>query len=245
MPDVSTIIFEELKKELVSLTIKPGEKINESDVCDRFSVTRPSVRAAFQRLQDVGLLEVVPYKGATATLIRLSSVHQMIHLRTAVESWIIRDFIASNPSPFVLEELEHNLRMQKLHIQAENVDEQEFYRLDSAMHQYWFEKMRCGEIWNTVQKDINYERFRMLDFVGTQGYQNIVRDHEKLLEMIREGDAERVVPILSSHLNAGLARMGNLILEDYRSYFVLDETDNEYWVAYNQKLIQSIEETAQ
>ena len=245
MPDVSTIIFEELKKELVSLTIKPGEKINESDVCDRFSVTRPSVRAAFQRLQDVGLLEVVPYKGATATLIRLSSVHQMIHLHTAVESWIIRDFIASNPSPFVLEELEHNLRMQKLHIQAENVDEQEFYRLDSAMHQYWFEKMRCGEIWNTVQKDINYERFRMLDFVGTQGYQNIVRDHEKLLEMIREGDAERVVPILSSHLNAGLARMGNLILEDYRSYFVLDETDNEYWVAYNQKLIQSIEETAQ
>ncbi len=241
MPDVSTIIFEELKKELVSLTIKPGEKISEADICDRFSVTRPSVRAAFQRLQDVGLLEVVPYKGATATLISLASVHQMIHLRTAVESWIIRDFIESEPSPFILEELEHNLRMQKLHIQAENVDEKEFYRLDSAMHQYWFEKMRCGEIWNTVQKDINYERFRMLDFVGTQGYQNIVRDHERLLNMIREGNTEKVVPILSSHLNAGLARMGNLIREDYRNYFVLDEEDNAYWVEYNQRLIQNVE----
>lgn len=241
MPDVSTIIFEELKKELVSLTIKPGDKISEADICDRFSVTRPSVRAAFQRLQDVGLLEVVPYKGATATLISLASVHQMIHLRTAVESWIIRDFIESNPSPFVLEELEHNLRMQKLHIQTENVDETEFYRLDSAMHQYWFEKMRCGEIWNTVQKDINYERFRMLDFVGTQGYQNIVRDHEKLLNMIREGNTEQVVPILSSHLNAGLARMGNLIREDYRNYFVLDEEDNGYWVEYNHRLIQNVE----
>jgi DNA-binding GntR family transcriptional regulator len=241
MPDVSTIIFEELKKELVSLTIKPGDKISEADICDRFSVTRPSVRAAFQRLQDVGLLEVVPYKGATATLISLASVHQMIHLRTAVESWIIRDFIESNPSPFILEELEHNLRMQKLHIQTENVDETEFYRLDSAMHQYWFEKMRCGEIWNTVQKDINYERFRMLDFVGTQGYQNIVRDHEKLLNMIREGNTEQVVPILSSHLNAGLARMGNLIREDYRNYFVLDEEDNGYWVEYNHRLIQNVE----
>ena len=241
MPDVSTIIFEELKKELVSLTIKPGDKISEADICDRFSVTRPSVRAAFQRLQDVGVLEVVPYKGATATLISLASVHQMIHLRTAVESWIIRDFIESNPSPFILEELEHNLRMQKLHIQTENVDETEFYRLDSAMHQYWFEKMRCGEIWNTVQKDINYERFRMLDFVGTQGYQNIVRDHEKLLNMIREGNTEQVVPILSSHLNAGLARMGNLIREDYRNYFVLDEEDNGYWVEYNHRLIQNVE----
>ena len=105
MPDISTTIFEEIKKELISLTIKPGDRISEAEICERFSVTRPSVRAAFQRLQDIGLLEVVPYKGVTATLIRLSSVYQMIHLRTAVESWIIQDFIASKPSPFVLEEL--------------------------------------------------------------------------------------------------------------------------------------------
>jgi len=236
MADISTIIFEELKREIASLSVKPGEKISEADVCERYSVTRPSVRAAFQRLQDIGLLEVVPYKGATATLISLSSVHQMIHLRTAVETWIIRDFIASNPSPFVLEELEHNLRMQKLHIQAEEVDEKEFFRLDSAMHQFWFDRMRCSEVWKMIQKDINYERFRMLDFVSTLGYRNIVSDHEKLLEAIREKREERVVPILSTHLNAGLARMGNLIRGDYRSYFVLDEEDNEYWVGYNQKL---------
>ena len=236
MPDISTVIFEDLKRDLVSLTIKPGEKISEADICDRYSVTRPSVRAAFQRLQDVGLLEVIPYKGATATMISLSSVHQMIHLRTAVESWIIKDFITTAPSPFVLEELEHILRMQKLHIQAETVDENEFFRLDSAMHQFWFDRMRCGEIWNMVQKDINYERFRMLDFVGTQGYRDIVADHELLLDIIREGRKEQVVPILSRHLNAGLARMGNLILEEYRSFFVLDEEDNDYWVKYNEIL---------
>lgn len=238
MADISTIIFEELKREIASLSVKPGEKISEADVCERYSVTRPSVRAAFQRLQDIGLLEVVPYKGATATLISLASVHQMIHLRTAVEAWIIRDFIASDPSPFVLEELEHNLRMQKLHIQAEEVDEKEFFRLDSAMHQFWFDRMRCSEVWKMIQKDINYERFRMLDFVSTLGYRNIVGDHEKLLEAIRDKREERVVPILSTHLNAGLARMGNLIRGDYRSYFVLDEEDNEYWVRYNQKLSQ-------
>ncbi len=236
MPDISTTIFEELKRELVSLKIRPGEKINEADICDRYSVTRPSVRAAFQRLQDIGLLEVVPYKGVTATLISLSSVHQMIHLRTAVESWIIRDFIASGPSPFVMEELEHNLRMQKLHIQADPVDEKEFFRLDSAMHQCWFDHVHCSEIWNMVQKDINYERFRMMDFVRTQGYPDIVSDHEKLLETIREGRQDAVMPILSIHLNAGLARMGNLIREEYRDYFVLDEEDNEYWVRYNRAL---------
>ncbi len=236
MAEISTVIFEDLRNELISLKIKPGEKIQEAEICERYSVTRPSVRAAFLRLQDIGLLEVIPYKGTTATLISLSSVHQMIHLRTAVESWILRDFIAMDSSPFVLEELEHNLRIQKLHIQTEQVDEKEFFRLDSSMHQFWFDRTRCGEIWNMVQKDINYERFRMLDFVGTQGYQDIVSDHEKLLEAIREKRTERIVPILSTHLNAGLARMGNLIREDYRSYFKLDEADNNYWINYIKKL---------
>ena len=236
MADISTTIFDELKSEIVSLTIKPGEKIGEADICERYSVTRPSVRAAFQRLQDIGLIEVVPYKGATTSLISLSSVHQMIHLRTAIESWIIQDFIATDPSPFVMEDLEHNLRMQKLHIQAEEVDEKEFFRLDSAMHQFWFDRMRCSEIWNMVQKDMNYERFRMLDFVGTLGYRDIVSDHEKLLNAIRDRRGDQVIPILSAHLNAGLARMGNLIREEYRSYFVLDEEDNDYWVRYNLEL---------
>ncbi len=237
MADISTTIFDELKREIISLTIKPGEKISEAEICDRFSVTRPSVRTAFQRLQDIGLMEVIPYKGATATLISLSSVHQMIHLRTAVESWIIRDFIASEPSPFVLEELEHNLRIQKLHIESEEVDEKEFFRLDSAMHQFWFDRMRCGEIWNWIQKDIGYERFRMLDFIGTLGYRDIVSDHEKLLTIIREGRDDQVVQLLSTHLNAGLARMGNLIREDYRGYFIFDEEDNDYWVKYTRALM--------
>ena len=141
----------------------------------------------------------------------------------------------------MLEELEHNLRIQKLHIGENPVDEKEFFRLDSAMHQFWFEHMRCGEIWNMIQRDINYERFRMLDFVGTLGYRDIVGDHEKLLEIIRTGKKDQVVPVLSAHLNAGLARMGNLIREDYQNYFVQDEADKDYWVQYNRTLLKGRE----
>jgi len=160
----------------------------------------------------------------------------MIHLRTAVESWIIRDFIATDPSPLVLEELEHILRMQQLHIRTEQVDEKEFFRLDSAMHQFWYDRMHCDQIWNLIQNDLNYERFRMLDFVGTLGYQDIVADHGRLLDAIRDHKSDRVVPILATHLNAGLARMGDLIREDYKEYFTFDEQENAYWVEYSRKL---------
>ena len=204
MADISTLIFEELKREITTLKVIPGGRISEADICERFSVTRPPVRTAFQRLQDIGLLETVPYKGARATLI--------------------------------IEELEHNLRIQKLHINEKEVDEKEFFRLDCEMHQFWFDKMRCSEVWKMIQSDINYERFRMLDFVGTLGYQEIVRSHEKLLDVIKNKEISKITPILSEHLNAGLARMGNLIRTDYKQYFILDDQDNDYWVSYNKKI---------
>lgn len=236
MAEISTTIFEQLKREITTLEIIPGGKISEAEICARFSVTRPPVRTAFQRLQDIGLMETVPYKGARASLISLSSVHQMIFLRTAVESQVIKDFIDSCPSPFELEELEHNIRMQKLHIAENEVDEKQFFVLDSAMHEFWFKKMRCSGVWKMIQEDINYERFRMLDFVGTLGYRDIIKDHDRLFEAIKKGDKNQIAPILSSHLNAGLRRMGNLIRTEYKQYFIFDEDDNKYWVEYNKKL---------
>lgn len=238
MADISTTIFEDLKKELISLRIKPGESINEADICALYSVTRPPVRSAFQRLQDIQLLDVKPYKGTSATYISLKEVHQMIFQRTAVESWIIKDFIDRKPTPFELEELEHNLRLQKIYISSSEIDEKEFFRLDSEMHQYWFDKMHCSQVWDMIQSNINYERFRMLDFVGTNKYSEIVSDHEKLFCAISSGNKDSVVSILSSHLNAGLRRMGNPIKAEYKKYFANDE-DNEYWVNYNKTLIEN------
>jgi hypothetical protein len=55
--------------------------------------------------------------------------------------------------------------------------------------------------------------------------------------LCKRGEAERmIVPCLSRHLNAGLKRMGNIIQEEYREYFILNEEDNAFWVQYNQKL---------
>lgn len=237
MADIGSTIFDELKKEIVSLKIKPGEAINEADICAHFSVTRPPVRAAFQRLQDLQLLDIKPYRGVNATLISLERVHQMIFLRTAAETWILRDFIDKKPTAMELEELEHNIRKQKIHIASDEIDEKVFFHLDSELHQYWFNKMNCSDVWNMIQSDLNYERFRMLDFVGTLKYNEIVSDHEKLFSAIANGNKGEIVSILSSHLNAGLRRMGNAIKQEYKQYFIYDDKDNDYWVRYNEKLI--------
>lgn len=231
MADASTTIFEELQHAIIHLEIKPGEKIGESEVCERFSVSRPPVRAAFNRLQDVGLLDVVPYRGARATLLDLDAICQTVFSRITIETRVILDFMASRPTLLEIEDLDHNIRKQQITISEEDVDSREFYNLDSELHEMWFRRMNCLYLWNRIQSDTDYRRFRMLDFVGTLKYSEIVQSHIEIVDAIRRNDEKGVAGAVARHLYAGLKRMHTLSDEDFQQYF-RDSGDLFYWKGY-------------
>ena len=92
-PASSEYMYQVLKNEILTLEIKPGEPMSENDLCKRFGVSRTPVRSALQRLRDAGLVTIVPYKGTTASLLNFEEIRQLIYMRVAVESMVLRDFI--------------------------------------------------------------------------------------------------------------------------------------------------------
>jgi DNA-binding GntR family transcriptional regulator len=233
--DMSNVIFNDLKKKLINLSIKPGEVVVESEICDMYKVTRPPVRTALKRLSDIGLVDIIPYKGITAPLIDLDQIYQIIHMRIILENQVIQDFIDSKPDNFVIEEMEHNLRLQKIIAGQSPVDETDYFKKDSELHEIWFRKTHCEHIWKNIQmQQIEYTRFRMLDFVVTCKYNEIIDDHEELIRTIVKSDKKSILPIIGRHLNNGLRRMGDLIYTDYRQYFKLSE-NRSFWQQYNKK----------
>jgi GntR family transcriptional regulator, rspAB operon transcriptional repressor len=233
--DAGSTIFETLKEELLDLRIKPGEEISESELCSRFSVTRPPVRAALRRLSDIGLVEIRPYYGTYATLLDMDKVYQIIHMRILVESKIIQDYIESKPDGFELEELEHNIRLQNILLEQPQVNYTKFYELDNDLHSTWFKKEHSEAIWDIIQaQKIEYTRFRMLDFVVTMQYREMIDDHAELVEAIKKEDSEHIPAIIGRHLNNGLKRMGDKIFTDYQQY-ITPPKDTAYWTEYNSR----------
>ena len=231
--DTSALIFETLKSELLDLTIKPGEEIEESSLCERFSVTRPPVRTALRRLSDIGLVEIKPYYGTHATMLDLDKVCQIMHMRVIVETKIIQDFVSSKPNPFLLEELEHNIRLQKIMLEQKNVDRNSFFELDNDLHRTWFEQEHCLAIWNMIQdQKIEYTRFRMLDYKTNMKYSDIINDHAELVSAIKKGDLKLIPKLVGQHLNNGIKRLGDKFLSDYAEYIVPPK-DINYWLEYN------------
>jgi DNA-binding GntR family transcriptional regulator len=216
--DNATLIYKTLKEEIISVCIAPGTEILESEICKRFAVSRTPVRTAFQRLSDAKLIKIVPYKGTTVSLINLHQIKQMIYMRIAIESMVIRDFI-SHWDPYAEEKIRYSLRTMSIFLKGKFTP-QEFYDRDSAFHRIWFSTMNKDFLWRKIQHaQVHYTRFRMLDIIETESFPAIHKEHERLFSIILKKDKDGVEPFMSKHLNGGIKRLGKRIYNEFSHYF--------------------------
>ncbi len=212
-------VFDILKKEILSLELKPGQAISENEICARFDVSRTPVREALRRLQEQGFVNTVPYSGTYVTLLNLDDIRQMIYMRVAVELMVMQDFMEM-ATPLLYEEIRHQIRCQELLIQESGFEPEEFYEMDAQMHALWFHATGRGKLWEFIQsQQLHYTRFRMLDFVTETDFTRIIKEHRQLLEFLEKKDRGALEEALKKHLYISMTRMKHAIEVEYKDYF--------------------------
>src|SRR5262245_52149007 len=58
-----------LRKAILSLHLKPGEKLTERELCELTGVSRPLMREALRDVEAQGLISNVPHKGPTVAML--------------------------------------------------------------------------------------------------------------------------------------------------------------------------------
>lgn len=212
-------IYRILKEEILTLKVLPGEKISENDICERFGVSRTPVRSAFQRLDTEGLITVEPYKSTFASLLDFEQIEQMIYMRYAIESAVLKDFIEV-VDPMTIEKIRYRIRQQEVLIGGDFSADQ-FYELDSKMHNIWFAFMHKEGLWNFIQRaQVDYTRFRMLDIVAVKSFKQIIQDHYDLFDAICQKDNKVAEGLIKKHLYGGVNRLGERIYTEFTDYFI-------------------------
>lgn len=214
-------IYEKLRADILSLRIRPGEKISENELCEQFNVSRTPIRGAFQRLDAEGLISIEPYKSTCVSLLNFNEIEQLIYMRYALEAAVLRDFIA-NFDPMIIEKIRYRIRQQEVLLSTEFAAEQ-FYELDAKLHSIWFEHTKHEMLWthiNTTQ--VGYTRFRMLDIVIAKNFRKILNEHLELFDAICSKDIKVVDTIIKSHVYGGISRMNDQIRTEFVDYFVFD-----------------------
>lgn len=222
------MVYENLKQNILDLELKPGQLLKETELCERFGVSRTPVRDALRMLQEQGFVRTVPYKGIYVTLLSLSNIKQMIYMRVAVETMVLRDFTRI-AGMLVMEDVRYLIRKQQAIIHEPDFKPEQFYRLDAQMHGVWFEATKKQKLWEILQaQQLHYTRFRMLDFVTETDFTRIIKEHEHLFALIEEKNISGMEEALKDHLYFSMKRMRYQIDVEYRDYFEEEEEEGKF-----------------
>ena len=82
------VVTTQIRSMIMTGVIVPGQRLVEGRLAEQLGVSRNPVREAIRTLEHTTLVEVLPRRGACATLLDPSQIRPMQELRMGLEGWI-------------------------------------------------------------------------------------------------------------------------------------------------------------
>lgn len=84
-------VYDELKRQIISLELKPGERVYEPAMASAMQVSRTPLREAIRRLVSESLLEQQPTGGVVVPALDEAAISELYEVRAAMESLMARN----------------------------------------------------------------------------------------------------------------------------------------------------------
>src|SRR5512140_2192132 len=83
-------IIETIRDAIMSGALKPGEKVAEPELAERFGISRTPIREAFRQLESEGFLVVIPRKGAVVVSFSPKEIEEFYAIKSILEGYAAR-----------------------------------------------------------------------------------------------------------------------------------------------------------
>ncbi|AIW40137.1 GntR family transcriptional regulator [Paenibacillus polymyxa] len=192
-------IMQLLKKDILSLTLKPGTLLSETTLSERFQLSRTPLRDVLKWLALESYIDIYPKKGNIVSYIDLESVEQIIYLRSALEKEIMKE-LSSQIALSDVQKLSDILDRQRAVIEEDHATDQ-FLSLDDRFHQTMFQLVGRGFLWQLIQQsNVHYIRYRKLHMLETGKLMGIWHEHQAMLEYMLNKETTKMDDLVHHHL---------------------------------------------
>ena len=86
------LVEDQLRDAIATGLFKPGERLIERELCERYGVGRTSIREAIRQLEAEGLVTSVPHRGPEVSTISVNEAVQLYDVRAILEGYAVREF---------------------------------------------------------------------------------------------------------------------------------------------------------
>lgn len=204
-----------LLNNIINIKLKPGEQIQESELCNIFNVSRTPVREALIELSQIRLIDIYPQKGTYVSLIDIELVEDGRYLRSILESDLAKQ-ACDVADPEFIEKLHENMVLQEYYANT-NVDK--FLELDDAFHKEIY--FACGRVYlYDIAKNasLHFDRIRKLRLLVANYPLKASSAHKQITIAIENKNKKEASKAMVAHLRTEIFNFG-VFKESFSQYF--------------------------
>lgn len=194
----ASIVGERIRSSIIDGTLPPGSQLNEVELAASYGVSRGPVREALQRLIQEGLLRSAPHKGVFVPVLTAEDVDDIYLARGALESAAVRRITSTPLAASAYKALDRVVRAMR---QAEAAGDWETVaNRDLDFHTELVSSAGSPRLERMFTTLISETRLCMSVLTAADGARDdLVDEHRRITDMIREGDTEGAVAVLQKH----------------------------------------------
>ncbi len=196
-------VLEQIGQSILSGEFEPGARLTETDLAQRFGVSRSPLREALLRLEERQLIERVPFSGMRVVALDVRTVDELYEIREVLEGLACRR-AAAVITPDQVAELRAALAERSAALRARRKGDarqlptiHDFHVLIARISgNRELERLLNGEIWNYMRAQ--YRRWARAQSRMEMGH----AEHLRIVDALEARDGELAEMLMRRHVNA-------------------------------------------
>lgn len=201
--DRKRLIYEALRRAILEKALKPGTRLPEDAIGERFSASRTIVRAALASLASEGLVELRRNIGAAVTELSWEESRDIWDVRVGLERMVVAR-LARGVS-------DEHVKMLKAHVDSEESarrsKEPAFIRLATEFHVLLAEMTGSPTLARYVNEVSSRCSLILAPHIPPNAADCGVDEHRTIISALASKDVTRAVKLMNSHLDAVAGRL--------------------------------------
>lgn len=199
---LSDSVYEQLKSDITRWVYKPGERLPEIALTERYGVSRTPIREALRKLERERLVVYVSRQGYTARDLNLRELDDLYQVRIALEELsaeLAANVAASGEAPSILGELRSTWeeRVQE----TPPPDNPELVHSDEAFHETIALVGGNAYLHRSLQSiNESIRIIRIIDFRSADRIDATYQEHARIISHVIEGRATQARHEMRDHI---------------------------------------------
>ena len=193
------VVFQTLRKAILTGELKPGERLMEIHLAEKIGVSRTPIREAIRKLELEGLVTNVPRKGAQVAEISQKGLRDVLEVRRALDS-----FCAELACERITEDEKKALKEACLKFEeaVKTKDATVIAKADVSFHDIIIGATgneRIVALINNLAEQMYRYRFEYIK--DENNHPKLIAEHRMLVDAIIGGDGEKARAIAGEHID--------------------------------------------